>query len=311
MQKKGGVGKSVISSILMQYLLLKGYFVKGFDTDPSNKSLSEFTALDVITLDILDDNKDIDSRKFDILIDVMSTFTLQKDCHIVIDTGSSCFVPLSSYLKQNNVFNLLKNDNEVYVHIPITGGSDIRHTVECFGEIAHDFPNIPLYIWLNDYHGDLIFENKPFEEFDIYQKYKNSIHSLIKLPSKNRATYGKDLEIIFTKKMTFKHSFKANLPLMVRHRLNIWWLELVQTLDEVACFPGPPENPQASEDPASFTESEPHVAPAATSERKEEDTSPDTPENLNNQPVTSSESSAAGSVPDSNSLTVQFVSNVK
>jgi cellulose biosynthesis protein BcsQ len=39
MQGKGGVGKSLTASILMQYLLKQGLEVSGCDTDPVNSSL--------------------------------------------------------------------------------------------------------------------------------------------------------------------------------------------------------------------------------------------------------------------------------
>ena len=42
LQGKGGVGKSLISAILSQYLLSKGQDVRCVDADPVNQTLSEY-----------------------------------------------------------------------------------------------------------------------------------------------------------------------------------------------------------------------------------------------------------------------------
>jgi len=53
LQGKGGVGKSLISAILSQYLLSRGQDVHGIDADPVNQTLSEYRGLAVSCLKLL------------------------------------------------------------------------------------------------------------------------------------------------------------------------------------------------------------------------------------------------------------------
>jgi hypothetical protein len=230
LQKKGGAGKSLISSFWIQYLLNKGIDVIAIDTDPSNKSLTDFKELGITPIELLDENQEINSRKFDDIMELI--FESKINEHIVIDTGSSCYVSLLSYLKNNNALEIIKeNDNQVYIHVPITGGSDIIHTTQCLGELISSFPDIPFVIWKNRFHGELIVEGKKFEEFKVYKSNISHINSVIEIPFKNAATFGKDLEHLMTLKLTFNSAFKSKLPIMVKQRLKMFWNELTDAMD--------------------------------------------------------------------------------
>src|SRR5882762_7149714 len=65
LQGKGGVGKSLISAILSQYLLSKGQEVRGIDADPVNQTLSEYRGLAVSRLNLLKEGS-VDQREFDV-----------------------------------------------------------------------------------------------------------------------------------------------------------------------------------------------------------------------------------------------------
>ena len=70
MQSKGGVGKSFAAWLLSQYLLDKyGNEFAAFDTDTSNRTLSQFKALPVRELQLSPDNMDIDPRRFDTMME--------------------------------------------------------------------------------------------------------------------------------------------------------------------------------------------------------------------------------------------------
>lgn len=88
MQSKGGAGKSVCAILLSQYFVerLDGK-VHLVDTDPNNKTLGAFKALNVDKLEIIKNvglEKEIDSSMFDQFI---STFA-ESDAPMVVDTGS-------------------------------------------------------------------------------------------------------------------------------------------------------------------------------------------------------------------------------
>lgn len=104
-QGKGGVGKSMIASILYQVLGLLGKKVAAFDTDPVNATLAGFKEFTVTCLDILR-NGDIDPRQFDTLIDTI--MEQSPETHVIVDNGASSFLALNSYIKENNILGILQ-----------------------------------------------------------------------------------------------------------------------------------------------------------------------------------------------------------
>ena len=68
LQGKGGVGKSLVASILAQYFLHHGVEVHCLDTDPVNQTFSQYSALGAEHLELMRDGK-IDSRGFDALME--------------------------------------------------------------------------------------------------------------------------------------------------------------------------------------------------------------------------------------------------
>jgi len=91
---KGGVGKSYISALLMQYIQDKNGNINGIDTDPSNRTLADIKSLDVMSLELMQDNQ-ISVAKFD---DLTMYLLELKDKDVVIDVGATTFLPLVNYL---------------------------------------------------------------------------------------------------------------------------------------------------------------------------------------------------------------------
>jgi len=85
LQGKGGVGKSLIASVLAQYFKERGRDVRCVDTDPGNRTLAQYGALGADRLNLRDEHNRIDQRCFDNLTIVN---------HLVI------FVPTESVLIQ-------------------------------------------------------------------------------------------------------------------------------------------------------------------------------------------------------------------
>src|ERR1044072_6234728 len=72
LQGKGGVGKSLVASLLAQYWMQQGLAVRCIDTDPVNRTLSQYKALNVHSLKLLSDGR-IDPRGFDALMETILT----------------------------------------------------------------------------------------------------------------------------------------------------------------------------------------------------------------------------------------------
>src|SRR5215468_7167141 len=68
LQGKGGVGKSLISAILSQYLSSRGQDVHSIDADPVNQTFSEYAGLAVECLNLLREGS-VDQREFDLLME--------------------------------------------------------------------------------------------------------------------------------------------------------------------------------------------------------------------------------------------------
>src|SRR5688572_24328409 len=103
LQGKGGVGKSLTASILAQYLICRGMSVRCVDTDPVNRTLSQYQGLEVQSLKLLRDGG-IDQRGFDSLIETIMT----TEATFVVDNGASTFIPLWNYILENNIPLFLK-----------------------------------------------------------------------------------------------------------------------------------------------------------------------------------------------------------
>ncbi|WP_148648665.1 nucleotide-binding protein, partial [Roseibium aggregatum] len=64
MQGKGGAGKSLTSSMLVQYFQHADYNVQAIDLDPTTPTLSAIRALKAVPIQIMDGD-DINPRLFD------------------------------------------------------------------------------------------------------------------------------------------------------------------------------------------------------------------------------------------------------
>ena len=229
LQGKGGVGKSLVASLLYQYLQNKDVAVSAVDTDPVNKTLAGYKELKVNQINIMNGD-DIDPRRFDQLIDII--FQQPEDGHIVIDNGAASFVPLCSYLKESDALNFLQEENhQILLHTILTGGQAIVDTSTGLKGLAESFPNMPIVVWKNNYFGEIAINGKVFEEFTIYQLHHEKFRSIIQLPIRKQSTFGKDLEELFARRETFEAAINSSLPIMTRQRLKTFWRDVQNVID--------------------------------------------------------------------------------
>ena len=229
-QGKGGVGKSMIAAILCQVLQSIGKNVVAYDTDPVNATLKGFKEIPVTRLHLIKQDN-IDVRAFDGLLE--GIFELTDDTHVIVDNGASSFVALGSYLKENDVIQLLEdNGHRVFLHTVITGGQAILDTIAGLKLLVDGFPRTPIVVWLNSYFGEISIDGKPFETFNIYQEHGQQFHALIPIPQGNKSTIGRDLEELFAKRQSFASAIKGCQSIAVRSRLIRYWNELVAVVTQ-------------------------------------------------------------------------------
>lgn len=175
MQGKGGVGKSFVAGNIAQYLKLNDPAALVIDTDPLTPTLSRFKALEPIHIQIAD-QAEVHLEKFDEMIEMI----INTKSSVVIDTGASTFLPLSKYLINYSIFEILHDEHqkEIYIHVVINAQTqnDLLSTVACLETIATSFPEVTkLIIWLNEFGGKI----KGFEDSKIYHAIKDRVLAII------------------------------------------------------------------------------------------------------------------------------------
>ncbi len=231
LQGKGGVGKSFVSSLLVQYYLTQGYPTVCVDTDPVNATLAGYKSFSAVALDIMNGGDDVNPRQFDRLIETI--LELPEETQLVIDNGAATFLPFCSYLAENAAFELLKGEGQtIKIHSVITGGQATLTRFPVF-LAGHQLPNIPIIVWLNPYFGPARLQGKEFEELAVYRDNIEAFEALIRLPNRRKETFGKDLEKLLEDRKTFAQAENgAGYPIMTRQRLRIIWAEIKSELDK-------------------------------------------------------------------------------
>jgi hypothetical protein len=229
LQGKGGVGKSLVASMLAQYFASRELDVRCFDTDPINATFAAYKELNVTTLDIMQD-EDIDPRGFDQLMEKL--LILPEEAQAVVDNGAASFVPLGSYLLENQALGVLEDEgHSVMLHTVITGGQAILDTLAGLQSLAAHFPDTPIVVWLNRYFGDISMGGKGFFEFKVYSECSANFHAVIDIPDRKQATFGRDLEELFSSRRTFETAIHSQSPIMVKQRLKTFWREACEAMD--------------------------------------------------------------------------------
>lgn len=236
LQGKGGVGKSMIASMLYQGLMElgkeSGKEVIAYDTDPVNRTLAGFEALDVKEFEIMD-GRDIDPGKFDILFEEL--LNAPQNAHVIVDNGASSFVSLLSYINENEVVpTLIENGHDVLFHTVITGGQAMLDTIAGFQALAGQFDDAKIAVWLNPFFGKIKSEDgRTFDEFSVYKEHEDKCAALIELPEAS-GLGKKNLEQMFAKKWTFEKGIKDFGMTAERNRIRGYWAGMMQLISNPA-----------------------------------------------------------------------------
>ena len=230
LQGKGGVGKSLISAILSQYLLSKGQDVYGIDADPVNQTLAEYRGLAVTRLNLLKEGS-VDQREFDLLMERFLT----ESGTFVVDTGASTFIPLWHYLLENQALDYLREKGKrVFIHSVITGGQSLNDTLSGFEQLAETTREKNLVVWLNEYFGAVLQDGAPFREMAVCKKHAGKVHGSVAIPRRTADTFGRDMEEMICQKMTFDEALSGSgFTIMAKQRLRVVQRDLFEQLDAI------------------------------------------------------------------------------
>ncbi len=160
------------------------------------------------------DGKKVDSKSLDLFVERL----LSEDTDFVVDNGAASFVPLSRYLLENDVVEMILDaQRQPVIHTVVTGGPAMLDTVKGLSSLLEDFPpTVRLVVWLNEFFGPIVNVNgKPFEELPAYQDSKHRIFALVRLPMLNEEATS-DLRDMIAKRLTFDQALAPEYTSILR-----------------------------------------------------------------------------------------------
>jgi len=216
--------------LLSQYFIAKECTVHAVDADPVNQTLAEYQALGVERLKLLK-NGNVDQREFDTLMERILTETGT----FVVDTGASTFIPLWHYLLENKALDFLQGrGRQVFVHTVITGGQALGDTLSGFDQLAETTVSRNLVVWLNEYFGEVKQHGASFPDMAVYKTHREKIHGVIAIVRRNADTFGRDVEEMISRKLTFDEAVNAaDFTIMAKQRLRVIQRDLFEQLDTI------------------------------------------------------------------------------
>ncbi|MBV9265391.1 MAG: conjugal transfer protein TraL [Acidobacteriaceae bacterium] len=230
LQGKGGVGKSLVASILAQYFVENGRKVECIDTDPVNQTFLQYRALGARHIDLMRDGN-IDQRGFDALMERLLT----EDGVFVIDNGASTFIPLWSYILENKVQELLSAAGKnLYVHTVVTGGQALADTLKGFRSLAESTSERNVIVWVNEYFGRVERDGKQFIDMNAYKESVEKVFGWVHIVKRNQDTFGRDFEEVIARKLTLREAITdAGFSLMSKQRLKVIQRDLFQQIERL------------------------------------------------------------------------------
>lgn len=227
-QAKGGVGKSFISRLLIQYLR-EHMKVFCFDADPLNDGLVSFKGLEAHKLELKVINGNLDSRAY---YDPLFETILLNDCAFVIDSGSSTHINFINYIKGSDILNLFKeNDREIYFHVPLAGNIDFDDCYKEFLKISKLFPKNKFIIWENEFNGELEEHYNRDENF----KVLSNVLGTVSLKNLQSSPLLYDLELMNKRKLIFSEIAENQdyFGAIVKRRLMLYKNSIYSQLDNI------------------------------------------------------------------------------
>lgn len=196
---KGGIGKSLIASLLAQWLKETGRQVVAFDNDPATATLQAYKALAVRKLDLVRDGV-VNKHAYDEMFMAMTT----EDADFVVDNGASNFLELTNYIETSGLMDVLATVGlKPIVHVPVVGGDDVKLTVGGVVRMAKILPpSTDIVVWLNLYKGPIVGDGVPWEKMEAYKTHAHRFHSEVTIQKRDDMT-NEALQRMLTDRLTF------------------------------------------------------------------------------------------------------------
>lgn len=231
LQGKGGAGKSLVALILADYLSERLPGLRCLDADPVNRSFGGYKALEPIFLALRPDG----SPDCEGMIATLA----EPQASSLVDTGSTIFLPLMSYLVQSRALETLQSGGKtIFVHVPIAGDM-LAETLNGFRQIMRHLPaEAQAIIWLNEYQAPVRPSGQAFTDLNIYAEVKDRVRAILTLPDRLEM-FSHTIQDLRKEQMTFGQAL-AGLPrpstgkpfnIMEQQRLKIIRQEIFEQLE--------------------------------------------------------------------------------
>jgi DNA polymerase III delta prime subunit len=234
LQGKGGVGKSMVATMLAQYLQERGYHPFCGDTDPVNTTFHQVKGLDVALVPITEGGTVV-QRLFDPLFEtIMAT-----DTPVVVDNGASTFLPMLKFLKSNMILETMADMNkQIYIHTIITGGQAKDDTatglLALIEMIKSAGTNTKVIVWKNEFWGTPLFNGVQLEDMPWIKKNASIIEGVISIIDRQSDAYSTDIKIMTENHMTYKEIKESSeFGVLAKSRLFRVFNDVYTQLDSV------------------------------------------------------------------------------
>jgi hypothetical protein len=234
LQGKGGVGKSLVAVLLAQFLESKGGRVICADTDPVNATFTQYRSLNVAHVDIAEGGN-VMQRKFDPLMEML----ISTDADFVIDNGAATFMPLTRYLAENDIFQIMSEAGKnVCIHTVLTGGQAKTDTYNGFAELlgkVNKFARV--IVWENEFWGAVEYEGLPITSTKLFKDADKAgkIAGVVKIVNRgNSDTFTGDIKQMTEGHMTLSDVLTSSeFSFFTKNRLQKVVNEVFAELDKV------------------------------------------------------------------------------
>lgn len=234
LQKNGGVGKSLVASLLTQYLIDKNNNASVFCAaiGPFSGAFSSYKSFNVNVIDVFNDDLSTNQRELDALMEKI----ISSEKTFVIDNGTAGHLQWASYLSGNKVLSTLAEfDKEVIIHFILAGGQKLIETLSALKSTLELHP-AKIVVWKNTFFGDIIVDDKNIEKFQIIQQHKitDKILGFVTLDKLSPDSFAKDFEILIHNNITFDEAMTSDkFTMMSRRRLKIIQRKIFDQIESI------------------------------------------------------------------------------
>ena len=229
---KGGIGKSLVSLNLIQYLRDKGQTVQAIDLDPMNHTLAEYPGIRAKSVDLfMEGHAELKGREIDELAQSMLT----DDASFVLDNGAAGFVRFGGYLAENEFAELLsERGRDLVVHAVIAGGDMAAQCILGLNTILTSFPAaVRVVLWLNEHSGPVEVGGMGLEEMKIYRDNVARIAGVVRMPALS-SMFLRDFNEMLRRRLTYAEAIDSpDFHIMNTQRLVMIRRQVWQQLDQV------------------------------------------------------------------------------